>query len=238
MPPLHSVQALKHSDQLTSAETFGMAPLKLHYFEMPGRAEVARLCLTIGNVPHEEVLYEFKTWPEHKAKMPFGQIPVLELPDGKMLAQSGAIDRYTAKLAGLYPEDPLQAALADQAVFHLADTWDLYAPTFRMSPEEKVTARQELLAGKVGEKLQQLAKLLESSGEYVAGDKLSYGDIAIFAGLSNLVSGFLDGVPTNMMDQYPVLKAFRNKIASLPAIKAYYEKRGEGYRAAFKPDSA
>lgn len=30
-----------------------MAQLKIHYFAAPGRAEVARLCLTIGKVPYE-----------------------------------------------------------------------------------------------------------------------------------------------------------------------------------------
>jgi hypothetical protein len=32
-----------------------------------------------------------------------------------------APDHYAAKLAGLYPEDPLQAALADQAYFFCED---------------------------------------------------------------------------------------------------------------------
>ncbi|GIL89725.1 hypothetical protein Vretifemale_17499, partial [Volvox reticuliferus] len=214
-------------------------PLKLHYFDPPGRAETSRLCFTIGKVPYEEVIYEFKTWPEHKAKMPFGQVPVLELEDGKMLAQGGAIERYAAKLAGLYPEDPLKAALADQAAFHMADISELFVPTFRLAPEERVKARQEILAAdKFKEKLQQLSKLLETSGEYVAGDKLSYGDVVVFVGLSNIICGFMDGVPRDLLEDYPVLKAYRNRIASIPAIKEFYEKRGEGFRAAFKPDAA
>ncbi|GFR53153.1 hypothetical protein Agub_g15873 [Astrephomene gubernaculifera] len=216
-------------------------PLKLYYFELPGRAEVARLCLTIGNIPFEEVIIDGNNWPEYKPKTPFGQVPVLELPDGKMIAQSGAIERYVAKLAGLYPQDPLQAALADQAVFHMADIWEPFAATFRLpSPEEKVRARQELLAGKAKEKLTQLARLVETSGgEFIAGgDQLSYGDVAVFVWLSNMVCGLLDGVPPTLLDDYPALKSFRNKIASIPEIKAYYEKRGQGARAAFKPDAA
>ncbi len=45
------------------------------------------------------------------------------------------------------------------------------------------------------------------------------------------------GIPADLYNQYPVLKAFRNKIANEPAIKAYYEKNGEGMRAAYKPDA-
>ncbi|GIL57376.1 hypothetical protein Vafri_12627, partial [Volvox africanus] len=223
---------------ITTGAAVSEMPLKLHYFELPGRAETSRLCFTVGNVSYEDVIYEFATWAENKAKMPFGQLPVLELEDGKLLAQSGAIERYVAKLAGLYPEDPLQAALADQAAFHMADILELFVPTFKLAPEEKIKAREELLGGKVKEKLQQLSKLLETSDEYVAGDKLSYGDVVVFVNLCNLVSGFLDGVPKDLLKDYPVLKAYRNRIACIPAIKEFYEKRGEGFRAAFKPDAA
>lgn len=39
----------------------------------------------------QDVSFSFQEWPlEHKPKMPFGQVPVLEV-DGKMLTQSGAI---------------------------------------------------------------------------------------------------------------------------------------------------
>ncbi len=34
-------------------------------------------------------------------------------------------DRYCARLAGLHPEDPLQAAKADQAVFQMADIMEV-----------------------------------------------------------------------------------------------------------------
>ncbi|EFJ52619.1 hypothetical protein VOLCADRAFT_85784 [Volvox carteri f. nagariensis] len=161
-------------------------PLKLHYFELPGRAETCPLCLTIGKVPFKEIIYDANKWPDHKPRMPFGQVPVLELEDGRMLTQSSAIDRYVAKLAGLYPDDPLQAALADQAVFQMADIFQLFTPTLQMPLEEKVKAQQEILATKAKEKLLQLSGLLETCGEYVAGDKLSYGDVSVFVGLSTL----------------------------------------------------
>lgn len=36
-----------------------------------------------------------------------------------------AAERYAAKLAGLYPEDPWHAALADQAYFQLDDAYQV-----------------------------------------------------------------------------------------------------------------
>ncbi|GIL57255.1 hypothetical protein Vafri_12500 [Volvox africanus] len=210
---------------------------KIHYFPVPGRAEVARLILSIGGIPYEDVHYTHATFPEAKPKMPFGQVPVLEFPDGKLLAQSGAINRYTAKLAGLYPEDPLKAARADEADFLLVDFMDLFSPTWFLPREEKIKAQQEILAGKGKDKLGFLSKLLGNLGEgYVAGDKLSFVDLTIFSTLSSLVSGMYEGVPTTLLGEYPALKAFRNKIANEPGVKAFYEKNSEGLRAAFKPD--
>ncbi|KXZ41057.1 hypothetical protein GPECTOR_881g129 [Gonium pectorale] len=215
-----------------------MSSYKIHYFAAPARAEVARLCLSIGGIAYEDINYTQATFPEAKPRMPFGQVPVLELPDGRMLAQSGAIDRYVAKLAGLYPADPLDAAYADQLVFQLADFMELFTPTWALPMEERIKARQEILAGKGKEKLQQLEKLVEAqSGGYVAGVKLSFADLALFVGLSNMSGGLYDGVPKNLLDEYPALKAFRNKIANEPAVKAHYEKHGDVLRASFKPDA-
>ncbi|KAG2433056.1 hypothetical protein HYH02_012760 [Chlamydomonas schloesseri] len=211
---------------------------KIHYFPAPGRAEVSRLCLTLGGIPYEDVHYTGATFAEAKAKFPFAQVPVLEFPDGKMLAQSGAIDRYTAKLAGLYPEDPLQVAFADQAVFLLNDFTDLFTSTYSLPLEDKIKARQEILAGKGGEKLKMLEKLVASAGGgYLAGDKLSFADLTLFVSFSTMICGQLDGMPKDLLKDYPALQAFRNKIAAEPGVKAYYDKHSDGFRAAFKPDA-
>ncbi|PNH03803.1 hypothetical protein TSOC_010111 [Tetrabaena socialis] len=47
----------------------------------------------------------------------------------------------------------------------------------------------------------------------------------------------IGGVPPNLLDDYPAVKAFRNKIANLPAVKAYFEKQPEEGRASFRPDA-
>eukprot|EP00955_Chlamydomonas_euryale_P063929 358814-Chlamydomonas_euryale.AAC.9 len=44
--------------------------------------------------------------------------------DGKVLAQSGAMERYVAKLAGVYPSDPWEAAKVDEAVGLVMDAQD------------------------------------------------------------------------------------------------------------------
>ncbi|KAF5829954.1 hypothetical protein DUNSADRAFT_15273 [Dunaliella salina] len=62
--------------------------------------ETTRLLFTMGGMPFEDATFGFDKWGELKATMPYGQVPVLEV-DGKVLAQSSAIERYAAKLTGV-----------------------------------------------------------------------------------------------------------------------------------------
>lgn len=214
-----------------------MAPkqLRLIYFSIPGRAEVARLLATLGGLEFEDERLTFEEWGQSdlKPKLPFGQLPVLEV-DGEMLAQSSAIDRYLAQLAGLLPSDPWAAALADAAYAYCEDIWMTIYPSFKIKDaEEKIKARQELVKGALADKLKLLSKLVESkSGAYLAGDQITHGDLAVFCNLSTLQSGWLDGIPTTILDDYPALKAFRQAIANVPAIKAFYDKETDDIRTA------
>ena len=49
-------------------------------------------------------------------KLPFGQLPVLEVEEGVYIAQSAAIMRYIGKKTGLYPSDAVKAALVDSII--------------------------------------------------------------------------------------------------------------------------
>jgi len=97
-----------------------MAKLKLTYFDFPGRGETARLALSIAGIPFEDERIAFADWPVRKAQSPFGALPVLEV-DGRSVSQSNGINRYVGKLAGLYPDDPWQASLCDEAIDAVKD---------------------------------------------------------------------------------------------------------------------
>lgn len=206
--------------------------IKLYYFDFTGRAEAIRLVLTAGKVEFEDVRVPRPEWPELKKKMPFGQLPAIEV-DGTVIAQTGALLTYAGRIAGLCPEDPLEAALADQSVCFVEDIWELFRPTWSIQDEdEKIQARQKIMAGPLKEKFGMLTNLIEGR-QYLAGDKLSYGDLSTFCFLCLMQSGFLDGVPTNLLDDYPVLKEYRNRIASLDFVKERY---AETEHTPYKPD--
>jgi glutathione S-transferase len=56
-------------------------------------------------------------------KLPFGQLPVLEVEEGVFIAQSAAIMRYIGKKTGLYPLDDVKAALVDSIIDEVLYIW-------------------------------------------------------------------------------------------------------------------
>ena len=90
---------------------------ELHYFPIQGPAEPARLALTLGGVPFEDVRHSRDEMRKMKeaGELPYGQLPFM-LVDGKKLAQSGAIAMWCAKTAGLVPSDMWVAAKVDEIV--------------------------------------------------------------------------------------------------------------------------
>lgn len=189
--------------------------------------------LSYGGIPFEDSIVTREDWPQLKPKQPFGQVPVLEV-DGQQLAQSSAIERYAAKLAGLYPDDPWQAAKVDELVAFFQEINDLFVPTHSIKDEAaRRTAREEVSAGPLKTKLDKLSQLLGDK-EFFLGSQPLYPDFLVYHGLSFLSCGWLDGIPTDLLQAYPVLKAHHNRVASLPAVAQRYADVTEGPRLAYK----
>ena len=49
------------------------------------RAETTRIMLNYGGIPFEDFVFQREQWAELKLKMPFGQVPVLEVSHSAML---------------------------------------------------------------------------------------------------------------------------------------------------------
>jgi hypothetical protein len=47
----------------------------------------------------------------------------------------------------------------------------------------------------------------------------------------------LPGVPKDLLKDYSDLKAYRNSVATLDAVAAFYAKETDDIRAGFKPDA-
>ena len=83
-----------------------MAVLTFTYLDLKGFGEAVRLALFIGQVDWKDHLVSRAECVEMEkaGKLPFGQVPVLEL-DGETYAQSGVILKWAGRQSGLYPKD-------------------------------------------------------------------------------------------------------------------------------------
>ncbi len=204
--------------------------ITLYYFKIPfWRAEVTRLSLFIGDIPFEDYRIEgedynkFKKTGElpNKKIAPFKQLPVLDV-DGKIFAQTGAIARYCGKLSGLYPKkDDYKAALIDQIMEAAQDINYLVTLSGRDKDYERKAIARDILATKHLPKwLQFLENLLKQNinSVYFVGDDLTIADLAIWRLLGWLKSGIIDGVPTNILENYEKINKLRAEVYKNPKV--------------------
>ena len=204
--------------------------ITLYYFKIPfWRAEVTRLSLFIGDIPFEDYRIEnedydkFKKTGElpNKKIAPFKQLPVLDV-DGMIFAQTGAIARFCGKLSGLYPKnDDHKAALIDQIIDCAQDINYLVTLSGRdKDPEKKKTARDILANKHLPKWFQFLENLLKQNTKsvYFVESDITIADLAIWRLLGWLKSGMLDGVPTNILDNYENLNKLREEIYKHPKV--------------------
>ena len=206
-----------------------MPKLVLSYFDFDGgRGEVARLAMHIGGIAFEDRRIPGKDWPALRDSMPFQAMPVLEV-DGKAITQSNTINRYLGKLAGLYPKDDWQAALADEVMDAVEDISFRISSTMGLEDEAKKKARVALAAGPIPRFLQQIdARLKAGGGEWFVEKRLTVADLKCFLWVRWLKSGALDHIPPDIVDKNaPLLAKHFERVKSQPKIAAYYAARGK-----------
>jgi glutathione S-transferase len=91
-----------------------MATFKLTYFPLKALAEVSRVLFSLANQEFEDSRITFEEWPQHKSRMPFEQVPILEVTENDrtvLIAQSNAIERYIANRFHLFGKDDLERVI-------------------------------------------------------------------------------------------------------------------------------
>jgi glutathione S-transferase len=204
-----------------------MTNIKLTYFDIDGgRGEPIRLALSIGGVEFEDERVSFAEFGEMRWGTPLNALPVVEI-DGVVYTQSNAMIRYFGKQAGLYPEDPWQAFLCDEAMGAMEDMMNATVRTFGLQDDELKSARETLADGLFTRCLKTLNSRLEAAGgKYFADHRLTVADLKVFVWVRSLKSGVLDHVPTDLTDKFaPLLLQHKDRIASDPGVVAYYAGR-------------
>lgn len=195
--------------------------LKVTYFDMTGRAELVRLALHAGGIPFEDERLTREQFGAVKPTLPFKQVPTLTV-DGVVMAQSHAMARYAGRLSGLYPTNALEAFRVDELLAASDDTLAKLMPSFReQDPAKRLALREEAAAGALPEHFACIEARLPLTGTYFLGDKLSIADLELYGARKMMASGWLDGIPTTIMDSYARWNAIANAVAAHPKVQEW-----------------
>lgn len=108
----------------------------LYYLNLRARTEALSMILSYGNISYANEVVSFADWGDTKKAReicPFGQLPAIKLPDGKVICESHALIRYAAKLAGVYPSDIVECAEADM-LLECSEDLVVINPVFNFYP--------------------------------------------------------------------------------------------------------
>ncbi|WP_395450622.1 glutathione S-transferase family protein [Aminobacter sp. UC22_36] len=147
------------------------------------------------------------------AKNANGKVPLLELEDGRFLAESNAILLHMAEGTRLLPTDAYQRALVYQWLFFEQYSHEPYVAvrrTMYLYPERAAQATPErmqaLLEG--GNKALGVMQVQLEKTPFLAGDAMSVADIALYAYTHDATVGGYD------LDAFPAVKAWLARVAA------------------------
>lgn len=193
--------------------------IKLYY--SPGACSLApHIALKEAGVPHELVRVDLGT---HKTQSgedfyainPKGYVPALQLDDGSLLTENGALEQYIADLA---PEKKLAPPAGTMERYRLQE-WlhfvgteihKAYSPLFNpATPEETQKAQLEHISRRLG----LVEKHLEGK-QFLLGDSFTVADAYLFTVLSWSRFKGPD------LKQWPAVEAYFQRVAERPAVQA------------------
>ncbi|GFT97216.1 glutathione S-transferase Mu 1 [Nephila pilipes] len=195
-----------------------MSKPEVGYWDVRGLAEPIRYLLHYKNVDFEDKRYSLDdptSWQNVKftLNLDFPNLPYLI--DGNVrLTQSVTILRYLAKkheLDGKTEKEKLRVSLAEQQIvdFRTSLSRLCYDKNFeKIKPEfvPKVPVQLKLVADFLG------------SRKFLAGDCVTYVDFMAY----DCIDFYRYLIP-KVLDQFPTLKAYQDRIKNLPELQNYFK---------------
>ena len=201
-----------------------MTKPKLIYFDAPtSRGEECRLALHLAGIDFEDVRVNPAAWPAMKEQMPYGSLPVLELPGKPALAHSNAILVLIGRRHGLHPADDFEAARHEGMMQHVETLRAIVSPTLRMEAAEKKAAREALVAGPLPAWAAAAERNILNT-PFFGGDKLQVVDLKLYMAVRWFIGGKVDHIPATIFAGYPRLIAVHDAVRDHPGVKAWYAK--------------
>jgi glutathione S-transferase len=194
--------------------------MRLHSAPKSGNGYKVRLLLGLLGRKLEVVNYNTKGGETHTAEYlenvnPDGKVPVLELDDGTMLAESGAIMLYFAEGTPFLPASKVERAQVFRLMFFEQYSLLLYLSRprlWRMWEVEITPQRQAELDGYFEQGYRALGVMERYLGdrEFFVGDRPTVADVALYAYPRICHEGGYD------LKNYPTVRAWMDRVAALP----------------------
>jgi len=202
-----------------------MSKPRLIYFDFAGsRGEECRIALNLAGIEFEDVRVKSGDWSAMKADMPFGAMPVLEIPGKVPLAHSNAILVFIGRQHGLHPGDAFEAARHEALMCAVEELRHTITPTLRITdPEQKRQAREALAANELRTWGGYIERQL-GDGPFIGGAMLQVADVKLYMVVRWLTNGTLDHVPTTVFDEYPKLMRLYHAVSEHPGVKSWLAK--------------
>jgi glutathione S-transferase len=200
---------------------------RLYYFDAPvSRGEECRIALHLAGVDFEDVRVKREEWPALKTAVPFGALPVLELPERPRLAQSNAILVYVGRRWGLHPKDDFEAARHEGILAAVEDLRVLIGATNRVAdPAEKKAAREAFAQTALPGWAANVEAQIVGPGPFFGGAAIQVADVKLFNMVRQLLAGTLDHVPPSVIAGYPKIMRLHDAVKDHPGVKAWFERK-------------
>ena len=197
-----------------------MSDLTLYSMPSSGNSYKVRLLLALQGRAYTHLPMEYET-PELDAahasnRLPFGKLPVIELPDGTRLPESNAILCYLADGTDWMPSDKMERAEAlawmffeqnrHETVIAVRAALRFYASRAHLATPERMA---ELLAA--GHDVLGVLEQGLSGKDWLVGDRPSVADISLHA--YTHTAGSKGGFE---MERFPAINAWLQRMAGLP----------------------
>jgi len=147
------------------------------------------------------------------AMNPNGRVPLLQLPDGRYLAESNAMLIHLAEGTPLMPEDAYDRALAFQWMFFEQYSHEPYIAVARYWRHLEGKEPPEAVPGQIEERGNAALAVMDgrlAASPFFAGDAYSIADIALYAYTHVADEGGFS------LEPYPHVRAWLERVEATP----------------------
>lgn len=137
-------------------------------------------------------------------KVPLGQLPIVELPNGDVRCQLIPILRWACRHSDLYPDDRNQALLCDEVVESVAELRSKIPNSKDLAEQKKL--REEFIAHVLPKYMDYLTRRLQNSGgPFLLGNQFCMADLFLGRIIDGFVEKKFDPISKETFEKWPLI---------------------------------